>query len=386
MPSGVTAIIIAALLPAGLTAVGAGRVGGVEAQDLRHAARTAPAPSAGDARTYADACANCHGLDGKGSAEVSALLEMPLPDFTDCSFATREPDADWGAVAHAGGPVRGFAPEMPAFGQALSPDELDAALRHVRAFCPDRSWPRGELNLPRALVTEKAYPEDEAVWSTSIAADGPGAVTNEIVYEKRVGARHQFELKVPLELAEHPAGDWRFGAGDVALGIKRALTHDLGRGYIVSAAAELILPTGDESAGAGSGVTIFEPFVSFGQILPSDSFLQAQAGLELPSDTDRASREAFWRLVFGRTWTQGELGFGRAWTPMVELLAARDLEDEATTHWDVVPQVQVTLNTRQHVMLNAGFRVPVNDRDGRSTQFLVYLLWDWFDGGFFEGW
>jgi hypothetical protein len=25
-------------------------------------------------------------------------------------------------------------------------------------------------------------------------------------------------------------------------------------------------------------------------------------------------------------------------------------------------------------------------RDTRSTRLLVYLLWDWFDGGFFEGW
>jgi mono/diheme cytochrome c family protein len=356
------------------------------ATPLRAQTRAPPAPASTDAELYANACANCHGLDGAGSVEVSALLGMPLPDFSECTFATREPDADWGAIAHAGGPIRGFAEEMPAFGDALPEADLARTLRHVRTFCPDRAWPRGELNLPRALVTEKAYPEDEAVWSTSVAASGPGAIINEIVYEKRFGARNQFELKVPLELAEHAGGDWRFGAGDVALGVKRALAHDLDRGYIVSAAAELILPTGDESAGAGSGVTTFEPFVSFGQILPSDSFLHAQAGLELPSNTDTAEREAFWRLVAGRTWTQGPLGFGRAWSPMVELLGSRALVDDATTHWDVVPQVQVTLNTRQHVMLNAGFRVPVNDRSGRSTRFMVYLLWDWFDGGLFDGW
>jgi hypothetical protein len=30
--------------------------------------------------------------------------------------------------------------------------------------------------------------------------------------------------------------------------------------------------------------------------------------------------------------------------------------------------------------------MPVNLREGRSTRFMVYLLWDWFDGGLFDGW
>ncbi len=32
-------------------------------------------------------------------------------------------------------------------------------------------------------------------------------------------------------------------------------------------------------------------------------------------------------------------------------------------------------------MINVGVRVPVNERDARSTQVLTYFLWDWFDGG-----
>jgi hypothetical protein len=52
----------------------------------------------------------------------------------------------------------------------------------------------------------------------------------------------------------------------------------------------------------------------------------------------------------------------------------------------MVPQVQITLNTRQHIRLNVGLRVPLNETSERSTEFVVYLLWDWFDGGFFDGW
>jgi hypothetical protein len=54
--------------------------------------------------------------------------------------------------------------------------------------------------------------------------------------------------------------------------------------------------------------------------------------------------------------------------------------------WDVVPQMQVSLSTRQHVLLNGGVRVPVNQREQRGNTLMIYLLWDWFDGGFFSGW
>ena len=56
------------------------------------------------------------------------------------------------------------------------------------------------------------------------------------------------------------------------------------------------------------------------------------------------------------------------------------------SEWDVVPQVQVTLSKLQHVMVAAGVRIPVTQREERPPQGLVYLLWDWFDGGFFEFW
>ncbi len=207
---------------------------------------------------------------------------------------------------------------------------------------------------------------------------------NEVVYEKRFGARNQFEVSVPFGVRERGPGDWTGGMGDVALGVKRALFHRLESGTIFSAAAELILPTGDEDDGLGGGTTVFEPFVALGQILPAESFFQFQGGVELPFDRDLAEEEAFWRAVLGISLTEGR--WGRVWTPMVELLGARELASGAVADWDLLPQLQVTLNTRQHVMANVGVRVPLNDAGSRQTELLVYLLWDWFDGGFFEGW
>jgi hypothetical protein len=343
-----------------------------------------PPPTRGGADLYNAACAACHAADGRGSPSTLVGFDTPIPDFTDCSFSTVEPDADWMAVAHDGGPARAFDRRMPAFGDAMADIELQLVLDHIRGFCRNPAWPRGELNMPRPLATEKAFPENEAVWTTTVNANGVGEVGNELLYERRLGARTQFEVMVPLLLQERETGGWNRGLGDVAFAVKRVLTHSLDRGHILSAAGELVLPTGKDSLGFGAGATIFEPFIAFGQLLPADGFLQVQAGLELPFDETRADREAFGRVAVGKTFTEGR--FGRTWSPMVEWLAARELENEARTQWDVVPQIQVTLNRRQHLMINVGVRIPINERTGRSTQVLSYFLWDWFDGGLLDGW
>jgi hypothetical protein len=311
-------------------------------------------------------------------------FETPLPDFTDCRFSTVEPDADWMAVSHDGGPARGFDRRMPAFGQAMAEAELQRTLDYVRRFCTDTAWPRGELNFPRPLVTEKAFPENEAVLTTTVGARGARHVGNEFVYEQRLGPRSQFEVALPLLMEKGPGGGWHRGLGDAAVGVKHSVYHSLDRGHILSVAGEVVLPTGKETAGLGSGTTVFEPFVAFGQMLPADGFIQAQAGLELPFDTRQAEREAFWRAALGKSFTEGR--FGRSWSPMVELLAAREIQAGATIHWDLLPQMQVTLSRRQHIMLNVGIRLPLNDRADRSTQVITYFLWDWFDGGLLEGW
>jgi hypothetical protein len=107
--------------------------------------------------------------------------------------------------------------------------------------------------------------------------------------------------------------------------------------------------------------------------------MQVQALAEFPLDRDLED-EVAWRVAVGRTWSSGR--FGRAWTPMVEILGASELESGADVNWDPVPQFQVTLNTRQHVMANLGVRLPLNNTDTRHTEVVFYLLWDWFDGGF----
>lgn len=361
-----------------------------EATGLSQAQQAAHNVRPNGANLYGQSCASCHGTHGQG-ADISVVgFETPLPDFTDCSFATREPDADWAAVISEGGPVRAFDSMMPAFGDALSREEIHAILSHIRTWCDSRTWPRGDLNLPRALFTEKAFPEDEAVFDTKIATEGDHAVHNRIVYEKRLGSKYQFECVIPFSFAEMQSAapdqnnHWQGGIGDVAFGLKRVLIHSVKTGSILSMTGEMVLPTGNKKYGFGKNTPVFEPFVSFGQLLPWDSFVQAQAGLELPADTERAEQEAFWRGALGTTFTQGE--FGRTWSPMAEVLGARGLKGNSETDWDVVPQMQVSLPTRQHILASVGVKIPINNREARFTQVLAYLLWDWFDGGLAEGW
>jgi mono/diheme cytochrome c family protein len=348
-----------------------------------------PANATGE-QIFVAACATCHGMDGKGSPPAVVGFDLPLanghdfPDFTDCSINTVEPLADWMAVAHRGGPVRALDRRMPAFGEALSGDEIERAVRYLWTFCDDPAWPRGDLNLPRAFFTEKAFPENEAVWTTGVSTSDMKAIENELVYEHRIGSRAQYEIKIPIGLQQTaPGGSWNRGLGDVELAFKRTFYASMERGSIFAAGAAVTLPTGKEDLGLGNGFTIYEPFAMWGQIVGGSGFVQVHAGYEFPSNGTLGQREGFVRTALGYTVAQDQ-GLGRAWTPMLEVLAAKP--EDGVTEWDLVPQAQVSLSKLQHVLLSVGVRVPVNERAERKPQVLVYVLWDWFDGGLFDFW
>lgn len=337
------------------------------------------------AAVYDAACAACHGADGRGNPPSVVGFTVPLPDFTDCLFATVEAAEGWEAVVHQGGPVKALDRHMPAFGEALTEDEIRMVVAHVRTFCRDhRSWPQGDLNLPRPLITEKAFPENESLLTTAFLTGPAHAISNAVVQERRFGARTMVEFNVPFETQQGDAGEWNYGLGDIAVAVKRDMFHSLERGSILSLGEEVALPTGKETQGLGSGVTIFETFAAFGQMLPKASFIQLHGGVGLPTNPEIVPREAFWRAAVGKTFTRNR--FYRTWTPMVEVVAAKELVSGATAVWDVVPQLQVSLSRRGHILVNGGVQIPVNDREGRHPQVLTYLLWDWYEGGLLDGW
>jgi mono/diheme cytochrome c family protein len=330
-------------------------------------------------------CAACHGAAGVGMPEATLGFARPatFPDFTQCDQTTPELQADWWSVIHEGGPARGFSPIMPAFGDLLTPPQIDALVKYLRSLCSDRHWPLGELNLPRPLNTEKAFPEDETIYTVSMSAHGDAM--SELAYEHRFGVRNQLEVSVPLSIMHDAAGTALAGVGDIGVGVKRALVANARTGTIASIQGGIHFPTGNKARGLGTGVSVFEVFGALGQLLPSESFVQAQLGADLPADTADTPRAVFGRFAVGKS-LRGGHSFGRLWTPMIELLSNRDLQHGAPTDLDLVPQMQVTLSARQHVRASAGLQLPVNHTDGRPVRVSFYLLWDWFDGGFLEGW
>ncbi len=336
---------------------------------------------------YKSGCVACHGSDGKGAPTSTRAFALPdsFPDFTRCDQTTAEMNTDWKAVIVHGGQYRGFSQIMPAFGEALVDRQINDVIRYLRAFCRNpATWPRGELNLPRALVTEKAYPEDEVVLSTAVNAQGAPGNESHIIHEQRFGAKNQLEVDVPVNF-QNQDHVWYGGIGDVTLGIKRTVFSSLRTGSIFALQGSILLPTGSPTRGFGSGTTTFETFASFGQLFRTNTFIQAQLGADLPRHTNISPQSLFFYSAIGQS-IGVDHRLGRWWSPMVEFLANRDLVDRAKTDWDALPQIQVTISRRQHIRGDLGVRVPFTNTTGRPVQIMLYLLWDWQDGKLNEGW
>jgi len=335
---------------------------------------------------YMAACASCHGPEGKGQAQNLAGFQRPssFPDFSDCRTSTPEPDLQWRAVITNGGPARGFSQIMPAFKDALTQDQIGKVIEYLRSLCTEKAWPRGNFNLPRPLVTEKAFPEDEVVVSGATNLHGAPGGSATVIYEKRIGSSGMIEAAVPYNIA-YDSGVSRSGFGDIALGYKRKLFDDLKKGSIFSVGGEVVAPTGNPRLGTGGGSPVFEAFAAYGQILPAGSFLQFHTGYELSTQPDKVPRAYYLHTAIGKTFRTGG-GLGRWWTPMTEFIADRDLLAGATTSWDVVPEIQIPISKRMHILANVGVRVPVNNTADRPKQFLLYFLWDYVDGTLKQGW
>ncbi len=345
----------------------------------------------GDAKAgkavYEAGCIACHGADGKGTDHRVTVFTWPdtWPDFTQCDQTTPEPDSNWEAVIRHGGKDRAFSQIMPSFGDYLKDQQIADVIAYMRTFCDNKHhFPLGAMNLPRALITEKAFPENELVQSTAVNTHGPASWTTDVIHEETFGGNNQLEVDVPVNYAKLD-NNWTSGVGDITVGMKRVLANSSRTGTIFALQGSILLPTGDSNRGFGTGVTAFEPFAAFDQLLGNRSFVQLQLGGDLPIHTSISPDTIFFRSAFGSSIAR-DYGLGKLFTPMVELVANRDMTDGAKTDWDVVPQMQMTISRRQHVKGSVGFREPFTDTAGRSPQVVFYLLWDRADGKLWEGW
>ena len=346
-----------------------------------------PDPEKGEV-VYKGGCIACHGADGKGAPMADTVFTRPdtWPDFTDCAGTTPEPNGNWKAAIVHGGPSRALSQIMPAFGDLLTDDQINDVMAYLRGFCRNTHHdPLGELNLPRALVTEKAFPENEVVVSNAANASGAPSWTTDIIDERTIiDARTQLETDVPINYADQ-SHNWTEGLGDITLGVKREMFSSLRTGSILSLQGGFLLPTGDSRRGFGAGTAQFEPFAAFDQLFRNNTFIQTELGADLPFDTRVAPRSMFFRTAIGQALAQDHM-LGRLYSPMVEFLADRSYQPGANTNWDVLPEMQITVSRRQHVRVGFGVREPFTNTSGRTPQVLFYILWDHADGKLWEGW
>jgi len=325
---------------------------------------------------YGMACAACHGQDGAGNPEWESAVRSV--SFADCG-TTAEPAEQWETIVKKGGPVRGLSSVMPAFGEAFTDEEARAVVAYVRTLCPRADdYPPGDLNFRRLLVTGKAFPEEEVTLSL---AHRPHRATREteleVSYEKRIGPRFQYEISLPFR-TQARAPDGR-GLADVELEAKQVLHFDLRRLEILSAGLGVALPTGSESKSLGAGTVAFSPFLAYAKGW-GGTLLQTKVEARLPIDRDRADREIEYAVALSRAVGPRTV----AWTPAVELAGAWNARTKRHEYGAVI-EVSKPLNKLGHVIASIGVAAPIRPREERY-RIQAYLLWDFGDGPFWEGW
>ena len=239
-----------------------------------------------------------------------------------------------------------------------------SVVAHLRSFCRDEAWPRGELNLPRAQFTEKAFPENEALVTTAIDAEGPGAID------------HARRLRAALRRAE-PDRNRAAGLGRER---RRIVARRRRRRRRRGQACPRPQPrarrdrerrrrarAAHRRRGLGARVTRVEPFVSFGQLLPVRRVRSGASRRRALERSDRAPntrRSGAWRSAGASRGSSSDAPGRRCSSCSVRASSSQGERIE----WDVVPQLQVTLSKRQHIMVSGGLQLPLTRARPSATR------------------
>jgi mono/diheme cytochrome c family protein len=338
-------------------------------------ARGQPAAATDAATMYARACAACHGGDGSGLAPdhpLRATLDSPPADFTDPLFNSREPAADWALVIKYGGERLGLSQQMPAFEGALTDEQIDDLVTHVKSLADTARYPPGDLNFLRAIATIKAFPEDEALVINRYAAgdDGsPDSLRTVLYWARRLGARYQTELKLA-----HIDRDGRSELEEAEIGFKWAVRDNLATMSLFTLGLEAAFPLEDDDA---SDELI--PYFSWAKGLSGALTLQGTLKAKLPVDDVDTGETTLSAILH---WMRSPLP--RAAFPALEATVTEPF-GRGDTEITLIPQLYFGLTKGGHVALALGVEVPLTDLD-YDYRLHSFLLWDIADGPFWKGW
>jgi len=315
-------------------------------------------PSDSGASLFQAWCRTCHGADGRGTPAATTRLEVPPADLRDCKTSTAETEDRWVEIVARGGAAFGLSLDMPAFGEAGTPEQIRAVVRYARSLCGELGWPPGVLNFPRPFLVEKAYPEDEVVISGTASGQ-------ELVYEHRLGKRFQLEASARTAFDSQPNS-----FDGVSAALKFNVWHSLEHRALASLGAEASPPLGRQD------VWEIEPFVAFGA---------APAGAVVVQGEIVSS----WEEAEGFTAFSYRLGVGRPIgrvVPMVEVGWTVPVDGGVEHTLSFYPQMWIRLSRLGHVAGSLGAELPAVGPEPRHPRLIAFVLWDYGDAPLLRGW
>jgi mono/diheme cytochrome c family protein len=87
------------------------------------------------AALFQELCSVCHGVGGKGDGPSARGLEPKPADFTNCKAMAKDSDEVLLKIIKGGAQSVGRSTVMPAWGEALSEQQIDELIIFIRGLC-----------------------------------------------------------------------------------------------------------------------------------------------------------------------------------------------------------------------------------------------------------
>lgn len=320
-------------------------------------------------------CSSCHGKDGGSIPENqwrSMGLDVPPANFRDKLFSSKEPLRDWINVIRDGGEKHGFSKHMPSFKDLLSEEKIRELALYLKSLGYDKNYPQGEMNFTRGFWTTKAFPEDEFLYIGGFTnyKDEKNLYKQTFYLGKRFGPAYQWEIKAS---SFHQSGVKT--TGEIEGGLKWAFYHNLFQRFIAAIGAEVSLPVNSDEKWS------YSPYIAIGKGFGERLSLQLSSKFIHTPDT----KEQILR-------TSGVLHYltsvrtKRTIVPGIEIKTEKNLRDGSGIKTWIIPQIYAGLSKRGHVAFALGFEKPLFDGAKDKYSIRAFILWDFAEGGFLEGW
>lgn len=336
---------------------------------------------------YKNNCAVCHGNAGKPDENNPMFKQLGVipANFTDQLFSSREPSKDWYLVVKEGGAAKGFSEVMPAFKEILSDLQIKKVVNYIKTLAGVHDYPSGDMNFILPIRTKKAFPEDEVVWKFRFQDDADNSnndqVRNVLEIEKRIFKKTQLSIEISHKF-DDGIDDGDGNIDQIEPGIKHVVYENQSIQFITSVGALFAIKT-EESDSSNE----FIPYIAAAKRINDSMTFQGTARSTLPADKFSDGNVEISGVMH---WSSNVLP--QRFNPGMELVASFPIDRGTGTgrksfsQLSLIPQAQIGLNKRGHVMLNLGAEVPLNDTDRYDYRAYAYLIWDFADGGLFDGW